>query len=261
MIIDNTEGETRGHDPHDSPGNPEREELWSYEECAHYYLCLDGDVFEFRCSPGLMFDVKRQLCDEPLNVHNCDIATEIVIPKPLLELAACANETHLGCADGACLPADYFCDGSNDCFDSSDEGWCDATTDPNTPPICDPGSCQLPDCFCSSDGTKIPGGLDVTQVPQMILLTFNGAVNHENWDVFTKHIMIADRKNPNGCGIKATFFVSHPYTNYRHVQKLWNDGHEIAVNSITWLPTGRREAAVCTYMQGRAHRFGEGMQS
>ncbi|CAG0896937.1 unnamed protein product [Cyprideis torosa] len=41
------------------------------------------------------------------------------------------------------------------------------------------------------------------------------------------------RKNPNGCPIHATFYISHQYTNYRYVQELWNDGHEIAAHSIT----------------------------
>lgn len=42
-----------------------------------------------------------------------------------------------------------------------------------------------------------------------------------------------DRRNPNNCPIRGTFFVSHEYTNYRDVQYLWNVGHEIAVHSIT----------------------------
>ncbi|KAJ2945689.1 hypothetical protein O0L34_g527 [Tuta absoluta] len=55
--------------------NPERPEdkTWTVEECAKYYLCLEGDVFEFRCSQGLLFDVNRQLCDMQQNVHNCDL--------------------------------------------------------------------------------------------------------------------------------------------------------------------------------------------
>lgn len=46
---------------------------------------------------------------------------ETLIPNPLLEDARCANETHLGCSDNTCVPAEYFCDGSSDCEDSSDE--------------------------------------------------------------------------------------------------------------------------------------------
>ncbi|KAI8439532.1 hypothetical protein MSG28_013280 [Choristoneura fumiferana] len=215
--------------------DPDRTEeaTWRSDECAKYYLCLDSEVFEFHCSQGLLFDVNRQLCDLAQNVHNCDVTTETLVPRPLLEKASCANETHLACANGNCVPAEYFCDGSNDCTDSSDEGWCDGQFDPNSAEPCDPGMCQLPDCFCSKTGNDIPGNLITSQIPQMITLTFDGPVNHENWDVFTKHLFTPERKNPNGCNIKATFFISHQYTNYRHVQKLWNDGHEIAVNSIT----------------------------
>ncbi|KAJ0174591.1 hypothetical protein K1T71_009699 [Dendrolimus kikuchii] len=215
--------------------NPDRPEtsMWTSDECAKYYLCLDREVFEFHCSPGLLFDVNRQLCDRQQNVHNCDITTETHIPQPLLEMADCANETHIGCSNGTCIPAEYFCDGSIDCEDASDEGWCDVNYDPNAAAACDTSMCLLPECFCSRNGTDIPGNLVPSQTPQMITLTFDGAVNHENWEVYTKHIFTSERKNPNECPIKATFFVSHPYTNYRHVQKLWNDGHEIAINSIT----------------------------
>jgi hypothetical protein len=71
------------------------------------------------------------------------------------------------------------------------------------------------------------------QVPQMILLTFDDAINSENWDLYTQQLFISERKNTNGCPIRGTFYVSHQYTNYQQTQKLWNDGHEIAVHSIT----------------------------
>jgi len=71
------------------------------------------------------------------------------------------------------------------------------------------------------------------QVPQMILLTFDDAINFENWDLYTQQLFISSRKNANGCPIRGTFYVSHQYTNYQQTQKLWNDGHEIAVHSIT----------------------------
>ncbi|XP_037973270.2 chitin deacetylase 1 [Plutella xylostella] len=215
-----------------NPNRP-RDKQWSTAECAKYYLCLEGEIFEFRCSQGLMFDVNRQLCDMQQNVHNCDVTTEILIPRPALDKAACANATHLGCADGSCQPAEYFCDGSHDCPDSSDESWCEEHDDPNAAAPCRADGCQPPDCFCSPSGDVIPGNLAPNQTPQMITLTFDGPVNHENWELYTKHIFATENQNPNGCEIKATFFVPHSYTNYRHVQKLWNDGHEIAINSIT----------------------------
>lgn len=57
--------------------DPDRPDLsiWTADECAKYYLCLEEEVFEFRCSPGLLFDVNRQLCDKAQNVHNCELTT------------------------------------------------------------------------------------------------------------------------------------------------------------------------------------------
>jgi hypothetical protein len=147
--------------------------------------------------------------------------------------ADCAQRTQLGCGDGTCLPNEYFCDGSIDCPDGSDEGYCDANTDPNAADSCDPAVCVLPDCWCSKDGTIIPGRLEVNQVPQMIILTFDDAVNFENFEMYTEKLLLPSRKNPNGCPMRSTFFVSHQYTNYQNVQKLWNDGHEVGIHSIT----------------------------
>lgn len=120
----------------------------------------DNEVFEFRCSQGLLFDVSRQVCDFKANVDNCDVMsgmtfdwkekrekeedkesrkvlpapdgdlelfkrfTETRPPRPLLEHGDC-KERHLACGDGTCFPAAHFCDGSVDCPDGSDEGgWC-----------------------------------------------------------------------------------------------------------------------------------------
>lgn len=55
-----------------SPDRPTHK-IWSNTECSKYYLCLDGEVFEFKCSVGLLFDVMRQICDFKQNVDNCDI--------------------------------------------------------------------------------------------------------------------------------------------------------------------------------------------
>ena len=96
-----------------------------------------------------------------------------------------------------------------------------------------PFQCSLPDCFCSSDGTLVPSGMPPSDVPQMITITFDDAVNDENWELYQKKLFPPERKNPNGCPVHATFYVSHEYTNYAMVQKLSNQGHEIAVHSIT----------------------------
>ncbi|KAF5292234.1 hypothetical protein FQA39_LY14049 [Lamprigera yunnana] len=205
-------------------------EVWTGHECSKYFLCLEGEVFEFRCSSGLLFDVDRQICN--VKVDNCDVTSESAITKSLVENENCTKGLQMSCSDGTCLPKAYFCDGSVDCVDGSDEEHCHSTLDPNVANSCNVTTCKLPNCFCSSKGTDIPGKLHLTEVPQMVILTFDDAVNFENWGFYNR-IFSQKRKNPNGCPIKATFFISHQYNNYYYTQKLWNDGHEIAVHSIT----------------------------
>lgn len=106
-------------------------------------------------------------------------------------------------------------------------------------PTCD-GKCRLPDCFCSADGTAIPGNLQPSQVPQMIMLSFSGAVNELVFDHYKKILGYSNkygsgqsRVNPNGCGIKSTFFVSHEYTSYAQIHWLAAQQHEIGLHSIS----------------------------
>uniref|UniRef100_A0A0R3RUC5 NodB homology domain-containing protein n=1 Tax=Elaeophora elaphi TaxID=1147741 RepID=A0A0R3RUC5_9BILA len=100
-------------------------------------------------------------------------------------------------------------------------------------------SCLLPHCFCSRSGLEIPGGLLARDVPQIILLTFDGPITDQTFPIY-KSLFSGDYrysnlllKNPNGCPIKGTFFVSSEWNNYDQTHWLISKGHEIAVNSIT----------------------------
>lgn len=97
---------------------------------------------------------------------------------------------------------------------------------------CNPEECELPYCYCSKDGTSIPKDLSAEEIPQMILLTFDGAVNHNNYDHYMK-VIGGKYANPNGCPIKGTFFISHEYSNYLQIQNLSYTGNEIAVETIS----------------------------
>jgi len=68
----------------------------------------------------------------------------------------------------------------------------------------------------------------------MIIMTFDGAINHNNFDHYQK-IFTQDRLNPNNCPLRGTFFISHEYCNYNMVQSLAHDGHEIATETISWV--------------------------
>ncbi|UYV73209.1 Cda4 [Cordylochernes scorpioides] len=63
------------------------------------------------------------------------------------------------------------------------------TPDPLTADTCDPARCQLPECYCSPDGTRIPGDLDPADTPQMVLLSFDGALNTLNFEHYAPFSM------------------------------------------------------------------------
>lgn len=95
---------------------------------------------------------------------------------------------------------------------------------------CTAENCKLPDCFCS--GTVPPGGLTADQVPQIVMLTFDDAVNQQVYQ-FESAILSGQYRNPNGCPMAATFYVCHEYTDYYQVNQLYSRGSEIADHSIT----------------------------
>lgn len=66
----------------------------------------------------------------------------------------------------------------------------------------------------------------------MILMTFDGAVNLNNFDHYRK-VFNHKRVNSNGCEIKGTFFISHEYSNYHMIQELASEGHEVATETIS----------------------------
>ena len=69
------------------------------------------------------------------------------------------------------------------------------------------------------------------QTPQLILLTFDGAVNHLNYEKYNS-IFLDNRTNPNGCPIRGTFFMTHEYSDYAKVEDFYSKGHEMAVASV-----------------------------
>ncbi|XP_071527401.1 chitin deacetylase 7 isoform X2 [Panulirus ornatus] len=141
------------------------------------------------------------------------------------------------CAEGSLYDGSkHMCVNSKDpslkCGPQPEEEKTTKAPDPYEAGPCDPIECLLPYCFCSYDGTEIPGGLKPAETPQMIMMTFDGAINDLNFETYNK-IFLDNRTSPNGCPIRATFFVSHDYTNYQHVEKYYSRGHEIAVGSIS----------------------------
>jgi hypothetical protein len=98
---------------------------------------------------------------------------------------------------------------------------------------CDATKCVLPNCACAS--TSPPGGLKPSDTPQFIVFTADDAVQSYTLDAINQ--FLAQRKNPNGCPIKMTYFTSLNFTNYTLVTDWYVAGNEIADHTMTHVGT------------------------
>ena len=64
-------------------------------------------------------------------------------------------------------------------------------------------------------------------------MTFDGAINLNNFKHYDDLLKMTKNNNSNECPIRGTFFVTHNYNNYQMVEYFYSKGHEIAVSSVT----------------------------
>jgi LysM repeat protein/peptidoglycan/xylan/chitin deacetylase (PgdA/CDA1 family) len=77
----------------------------------------------------------------------------------------------------------------------------------------------------------VPGGLAAADVPQFVLISHDDAIGHL---ADGKVRAITDgHKNPNGCNVPATWFVTSTGTECNLAQKLLADNHEIALHTVS----------------------------
>jgi len=95
---------------------------------------------------------------------------------------------------------------------------------------CDKDQCTAANhCHCSGEEVVVP----LTQRPQIVYLTFDDAFTAQAEDQFYRLLFNGTYKNPNGCNIRATHFLTQSYTDYSLVNQYWHWGHEMAAHSIT----------------------------
>lgn len=80
-------------------------------------------------------------------------------------------------------------------------------------------------------GLDPPGGLAASNTPQMVMLTFDDAVNSTVFPIVQN--ILTNHWNPNGTPIQATFFVSTDWSDYWFIHRLHAQGHEIAIHTMT----------------------------
>ncbi|XP_061174004.1 uncharacterized protein LOC133183081 [Saccostrea echinata] len=107
-------------------------------------------------------------------------------------------------------------------------GWTLAAS-PSTCYRCQHGdTCKPPSCVCC--GKDMP--LEKSRTPQMVFFTFDDAVNTYIASFYRK-LFDSNRRNPNGCPISMTLFISHANTVYSLVREFYQKGFEIASHSVT----------------------------
>merc|ERR1719430_89751 len=84
-------------------------------------------------------------------------------------------------------------------------------------------------CHCSGNETGFP----IKDRPQIVYLTFDDAFTAQAESQFYRSLFNGTFKNPNGCAIRATHFITQSYTDYELVNQYWHMGHEMAAHSIT----------------------------
>ena len=100
-----------------------------------------------------------------------------------------------------------------------------------------PEAClPLPAAFpCSPGATaacpKPPGGLSPKQVPQLIAITWDDAINGQSYNIVQS--ILGGLKQRNGCPVPSTFFVTAQDTVPAAVQALYLSGHEMATHTMT----------------------------
>uniref|UniRef100_A0A1S4KW19 Uncharacterized protein n=2 Tax=Ixodes scapularis TaxID=6945 RepID=A0A1S4KW19_IXOSC len=92
-------------------------------------------------------------------------------------------------------------------------------------------NCKPPNCTCSSQSP--PAGLGLDDMPQFVMLTFDGAVNASNMPFYRELLGDLERRNKaSDCAIAATFFVSADRLDFALLNELYAGGNEIALHSI-----------------------------
>ena len=98
-------------------------------------------------------------------------------------------------------------------------------------------NCRLPNCHCDSDviSIDIKNKYRIDQLPQLVVLTIDDhELDYKSYQVYKR--LLENFRNPNGCPIKATFFISdtNNKTSYCLIRNLYENGHEIAQSTLSY---------------------------
>ena len=90
-------------------------------------------------------------------------------------------------------------------------------------------NCILPYCAC--DLYSIPGNLNKADIPQMVILTYQGYLDEDVFELIYQQIWVPKFINPDGCRSGMTLFVPYEASNNCSIHKLYTVGYEIAMTA------------------------------
>ncbi|XP_014779402.1 chitin deacetylase 8 [Octopus bimaculoides] len=89
--------------------------------------------------------------------------------------------------------------------------------------------CRLPDC--KGVTSEMPKGFSRKEIPQIVLVTFDDGFTEKNIKYY-RELSASGLKNPNGCPVSFTFFISGE-NNYTFSKEMYDNGHEMASHTIS----------------------------
>ena len=86
---------------------------------------------------------------------------------------------------------------------------------------CDPNLCKLPSCRCANAGRPVPNP------PQFIVVNYDDSIQGSAYPQATA--MFRNRRNPNGCPAKATWYAQVLYSDPYLASQWHAQGNEMYV--------------------------------
>ncbi|XP_065673506.1 chitin deacetylase 8 [Hydra vulgaris] len=173
--------------------------------CSRYFICNNGQKIQLACPASLKWDNTLLSCTW---TSSCQASDDIV------------KTLENGFSIATSVPATLTTRSSTSA--SNQKSYVKAI-------LCEQSKCKLPNCRCASE--EIPGNLRKEDIPQIVMWTMDDAVNAINYNFYME--LFNNMKNPNGCPVGTTYYVSGEYTDFNLVKNLFQKGHEIADHSIT----------------------------
>ncbi|XP_014675041.1 PREDICTED: uncharacterized protein LOC106815126 [Priapulus caudatus] len=146
------------------------------DDCNSYWECVHGWPYARQCPNELVWSHQEGRCEDKYTAVN-EACGFLALPPPTTivppQYDGVCDVPCVSNPDEECVAFSMVCDGIAHCSDASDEP-------SECAPLCDPDTCRPPDCRCA--GSDVPEGMSASQIPQMVMITSEGAIRLEDYN-------------------------------------------------------------------------------